>query len=137
MSATKDSGFVHPIGTLLFSDKHGQRVLRKPSAMKPGEKCLVAYRDVGSRSVWVPCDEIAVMQWRTVASISDADLLRRAVTNVARNRPRSKEFAWSAVSDVFALESTFSMQLCRRFGIDPDSGEDLPSKQRSVEGGAA
>lgn len=62
---------------------------------------------------------------RTVASIPDDELLRRVVRHVARNRPRRKEFAWAAVSEAFALGSTFSMQLCRRFGLDPDTGADL------------
>jgi hypothetical protein len=62
---------------------------------------------------------------RTVASIPDAELLRRVVRSIARNRPRRKEFAWAAVSDAFALGSTFSAQLCYRFGIDPDTGADI------------
>lgn len=61
---------------------------------------------------------------RTVASIPDAELLGRVVRHVAKNRPRRQEFAWAAVSDAFALGSTYSMQLCRRFGLDPDSGAD-------------
>lgn len=56
---------------------------------------------------------------RTVADISDDELLRRAVRG-ARNRGRGKGPRWLAVSERFALGSTFSHQLCRRFGLDPD-----------------
>ena len=59
---------------------------------------------------------------RSVADIPDADLLRRVVRHIAKRRRR--EFAWAAVSDAFALGSTFSAQLCQRFGIDPDTGAD-------------
>lgn len=55
---------------------------------------------------------------RTVDSIPDADLLARAVRGAAprqRKQPR-----WAAVSQVFALGSSFSHQLCRRFGLDPN-----------------
>lgn len=64
---------------------------------------------------------------RTVASIPDDDLLRRVVRHVVRSRPRRKEFAWAAVSDAFGLGSTYSAQLCRRFGLDPDTGGDMKS----------
>lgn len=69
---------------------------------------------------------------RTVASIPDDDLLRRAVRSVVQRRPKRKEFAWAAVSEVFGLGSTFSAQLCRRFGLDPDTGADL--KTPNTEG---
>lgn len=62
---------------------------------------------------------------RSVADIPDADLLRRVVRSLVRNRPRRKEFAWAAVSEAFALGSTFATQLCRRFDIDPDTGASL------------
>jgi hypothetical protein len=68
------------------------------------------------------------MTERTVASIPDDDLLRRAVKSATRKRRGRKEFAWSEVSNVFSLGSTFSMQLCRRFGIDPDTGDELPKE---------
>lgn len=61
---------------------------------------------------------------RTVASIPDEELLRRAVLNVTRKRPRRKEFAWSEVMAAFGLGATYSAQLCRRFGIDPDTGAE-------------
>ena len=62
---------------------------------------------------------------RSVADIPDAELLRRVVRSVARNRPRRKEFAWAAVSEAFGLGSTYSAQLCARFGLDPDTGAEL------------
>lgn len=60
----------------------------------------------------------------TVDSIPDAELLHRVVHNVVRKR-RRRQFAWDAVSHAFGLGSTYSAQLCRRFGLDPDSGEEL------------
>ena len=61
---------------------------------------------------------------RSVADIPDAELLRRAVQNVT-SKPRRQEFAWAAVMTAFGLGSTYASQLCRRFGIDPDTGEPL------------
>lgn len=58
----------------------------------------------------------------TVSDLSDESLLQRAVIN-ARGRFYRKGAAhprWVAVSDAFALGSTYSRQLCRRFDIDPD-----------------
>jgi len=55
-----------------------------------------------------------------VNDISDVELLCRAVRNC---RPRSKfkrSPKWFAVSETFGLSSAYSMQLCRRFGIDPE-----------------
>lgn len=74
---------------------------------------------------------------RTVASIPDDELLRRVVRHVVRNRPRRKEFAWAAVAEAFALGSTFSMQLCRRFGLDPDTGADLKTPNAKLTGPSA
>lgn len=57
---------------------------------------------------------------RTVSnSYSDDELLKRAVRGVRPhlNRPMLR---WACVADAFALGSTFSAQLCRRFGLDPD-----------------
>jgi hypothetical protein len=59
----------------------------------------------------------------TVDDIPDDELLRRAVRGAARKKSRVP--AWSAVSAAFALGSTYSAQLCRRFGIDPDTGCDI------------
>lgn len=57
---------------------------------------------------------------RTVHDIPDADLVRRAVRN-AWPKKRGKVPRWSAVADTFALGSTYSIQLCRRFDVDPDA----------------
>ncbi len=62
---------------------------------------------------------------QTVSDIPDAELLRRVVRSVSRNRPRRQEFAWAAVSNAFGLGSTYSAQLLRRFGLDPDTGAEL------------
>jgi len=58
----------------------------------------------------------------TVADIADEDLLRRAVANArARDlRKGAPHTRWAAVADVFALGSTYSAQLCGRFGFNPD-----------------
>jgi len=54
----------------------------------------------------------------SVDSIPDEKLLERAVRNA---RPRKGRVPrWAAVSDAFSLGSAFSIQLCRRFGVDPD-----------------
>lgn len=58
----------------------------------------------------------------SVNSIPDAELLRLAVTN-ARDRQRrkgEKHPRWTAVKSVFQLGSNYSMELCARFGLDPD-----------------
>lgn len=66
--------------------------------------------------------ETAIEHKPSVSDIADADLLRRAVKS-ARSREYnrgSKHARWVAVMDAFALGSTYSRQLCRRFGFDPD-----------------
>ncbi len=85
-------------------------------------------------SVGRPVPERAVDRDSTVACIADDELLRRVVRHVARSRRRRKGFAWAAVSDAFALGSTFSAQLCRRFGLDPDSGADLKTPNVALSG---
>ena len=55
---------------------------------------------------------------RTVADIPDAHLLKRAV-ELARPKTLRGEVRWHVVGAVFGLGSTYSAQLCRRFGIDP------------------
>lgn len=55
-----------------------------------------------------------------VASIPDEKLLERA-TRAARSRAtRGYHYRWVAVGETFGLGSTYSMQLCRRFGLNPD-----------------
>lgn len=56
----------------------------------------------------------------SVADIADEVLLARAVRNCRPRRGRGAQPRWVAVSEVFALGSTYSWQLCRRFGIDAD-----------------
>lgn len=55
-----------------------------------------------------------------VSSISDAELLSRAVQNARPRKGRGYQPRWVGVSDAFVLGSTYSHQLCRRFGLDPD-----------------
>lgn len=55
---------------------------------------------------------------RTVDDISNDELLKRAVRSMANKT--SREYLWVRVMDAFALGSTFSHQLCRRYGFDPD-----------------
>lgn len=54
----------------------------------------------------------------SVNDISDAELLGRVVRH--KGRGRRKEPRWVIVMDRFLLGSTYSRQLCRRFGCDPD-----------------
>jgi len=71
----------------------------------------------GKREAGTPVPAIG-----TVADISDVDLLRRAVAT-ARSRDHEKgqwHLRWVGVSDTFALGSTYSRQLCARFGFNPD-----------------
>ena len=58
----------------------------------------------------------------SVDDIPDAKLLERAVRSACRRDARKgeKHPRWTAVSDVFALGSTYATQLCRRYGLDPD-----------------
>ena len=60
------------------------------------------------------------MREHTVNDIPDEDLLGRAARECRRGRGRGKVLLWSKVADRFALGSTFSIELCRRYGIDPD-----------------
>lgn len=62
------------------------------------------------------------MSEHTVASIPDDKLLERAVKECRSNvlDRRCKHPRWVHVADTFALGSTFSRQLCARFGLDPD-----------------
>lgn len=58
----------------------------------------------------------------SVSRIPDEELLRRAVKS-ARSphlRKGQKHYRWAAVSEIFALGSTFSFELCRRFNLDPE-----------------
>jgi hypothetical protein len=56
----------------------------------------------------------------SVNDIPDNELLGRAVRNCRDRLAGKKSPRWVAVSDTFVLGSTYSRQLCRRFGVDPD-----------------
>ena len=71
------------------------------------------------------CPRTALPVERSVADIPDAELLRRVVRTLTRPRRGRKEFAWAEIHERFGLGSTYAAQLCRRFGVDPDSGGDL------------
>lgn len=59
---------------------------------------------------------------RTVADIPDDELLRRAIGSARSHDSRKgeKHPRWTAVMCMFGLGSTYSVQLCERFGLDPD-----------------
>jgi hypothetical protein len=69
---------------------------------------------------------------RSVNEIPDAKLLERAVRS---SRPRMPGLSprWHAVSYSFALGSTFSMELCRRFDIDPHEKIEGPVCETCAE----
>lgn len=73
------------------------------------------------------------MAVRTVNDIPDAELLRRAVRSAVRKRRPRSTVAWSAISRAFMLGSGFSVQLCRRFGVDPETGDDTDQQPASGE----
>lgn len=56
----------------------------------------------------------------TVNDIPDEQLLRRLVSGLRGQRGRRRVPLWTKVSDRLSLGSTYSRQLCRRFGFDPD-----------------
>lgn len=68
----------------------------------------------------------------TVADIPDEKLLERAVRGARDHTAPSdhRHPRWVAVSQVFALGSTYSHQLCRRFGLDP---EEMVSRMSSLD----
>ena len=58
----------------------------------------------------------------TVADMAPAELVKRAINGLLSppsKRGRSVPL-WNAVSERFFLGSTFSAQLCRKYGFDPD-----------------
>lgn len=56
-----------------------------------------------------------------VYDIPDNELLNRVLRSLQnRGRGREKLPLWAIVGDKFALGSTYSFQLCRRFGLDPE-----------------
>ncbi len=50
----------------------------------------------------------------------ERSLLERAVMFARPRRKRGTVPRWVVVQEVFALGSTFAVQLCREFGLDPD-----------------
>lgn len=58
----------------------------------------------------------------SVADIGDDELLRRAVkaARVPHYRKGQRHPRWEAVGWLFALGSTYSHELCRRFDLHPD-----------------
>ena len=54
----------------------------------------------------------------SVTNISDHELVARAIKN-ARPKTCGESPRWVAVSDTFALGSTYSSELCRVYGVDP------------------
>ncbi|WP_156959039.1 hypothetical protein [Labrenzia sp. DG1229] len=58
----------------------------------------------------------------SVSEISDDTLLERAVRSARARSTRKgvKHPRWTAVMDAFSLGSTYSRELCRRFGLNPD-----------------
>lgn len=57
---------------------------------------------------------------KTVFDIPDEELLRRAVSGCKTPLGKVMKPRWSLVMTAFALGSTYSAQLCRRFNLDPE-----------------
>ncbi len=55
---------------------------------------------------------------QTINLPNNESLVRRALNN-ARSRDPGQCLRWVAVMDTFALGSTYSMHLCRKFDLDP------------------
>jgi hypothetical protein len=56
-----------------------------------------------------------------VNDVPDNELLGRVLRYLAtRGRGRIKCPLWSVVSEHFALGSGYSIQLCRKYGLNPD-----------------
>lgn len=53
-------------------------------------------------------------------SLTDAELLRRAVRGARCPGRQGEHWRWVAVMEVFALGATYAQALCRRFDLDPD-----------------
>lgn len=65
-------------------------------------------------------DKRATITRHTVSDIPDAELLRRAVEGARCRKERGWHPRYVAVMETFVLGSTFSWQLCARFGLDGD-----------------
>jgi hypothetical protein len=53
-------------------------------------------------------------------SISENELLRRAVTNARSHFHRGRTRRWACVMELFALQSDDAKALCRYFKVDPE-----------------
>lgn len=69
--------------------------------------------------------DIAAIAEPSVNDISDTELLGRAVRNA---RGSYRQVRWSVIADTFALGSTYSAQLCRKYGVDPH--EMVPARRK-------
>lgn len=56
-----------------------------------------------------------------VNDITDSELVGRVMRHMASRKRGRKEPLWVRVGDTFCLGSTYSRQLCRKFGADPDA----------------
>jgi len=63
------------------------------------------------------------MQIRTDHIEIDADDFKRMLINIRRLLPMymAKDMNWVFVRDVYGLGSTSAIELCKKFGVDPDS----------------
>lgn len=57
---------------------------------------------------------------QSVNDIADSELIRRVLYYLWKKRGAKRRPLWDAVGTHFCLGSTYSMQLCRRFGLNPD-----------------
>lgn len=53
-------------------------------------------------------------------NLTDNELLKRAVLNARSRSSRGFTPRWVCVMECFSLGSTFSIELCERFELDPD-----------------
>ena len=56
---------------------------------------------------------------------SDEELVRRAIHSSGTPSARAQTPRWAAVMMTFGLGSTYSAELCVRFGFDPDESVRL------------
>lgn len=56
-----------------------------------------------------------------VNDIADSELVGRVIRHLASRKRGYKQPLWTRVGDFFCLGSTYSMQLCRKYGKDPDA----------------
>ncbi len=56
---------------------------------------------------------------------SDKDLIRRALRNARLNAP-GEHLRWAAVAEIFGMGSTYAIELCRDYDLDPH--EMLPGR---------